>query len=170
MRSHLYTLAIAIAILVLSAAVFLSLRSTTLPQTYRNTTYHFSLAFPADYTVTEVPSINPPLLDIIEFGNNHGNTYSNTQLTILPAADKGSTLTLDSILADYPYTADAGPEPFIVATGVTGLAVPGPQDHPAQPAQMSALWFEHAGFLYQLSAYDAGRDELPLIARTISFF
>lgn len=162
-----YTLAIAIALLMLGAVVFLSLRSTTLPQTYRNSTYHFSLTLPADYTVTEAPSANPPSrnvpLDTIEFANTRGNV----QLTIEPAADNGSTLTLDSILANHPYMADVGAEPLTVAPGVTGFTVPGPQDH---AAQMSELWFEHAGLLYHFTAFDPGRHQLPLIARTISLF
>ena len=137
------------------------------PQTYRNTTYNFSLNLPADYKVTEEPSANPPIqnapLDIIEFGN----TVGSIQLTIEPAYDNGSTLTKDGIISNHPYITNEALEPLTITPDVTGFAMSERQDH---TGQMSELWFEHAGYLYQFSAFDGGRDKLPLIARTISFF
>lgn len=162
-----YALAAVIILLVVAALVFSASRPTALPQAYRNSTYKFSLILPADYKVTEVPSANPPAVnapvDIIEFGN----TLGNVQLTIAPAADKGSTLTKESILHDYPSMADETTEPVTVAPGVTGFAVPASLDH---LGQMSELWFEHGGYLYQFSAFDAGQDQLAQMARTISLF
>jgi hypothetical protein len=67
--------------------------TATLPQTYRNIAYKFSLALPADYAITEAPSANPPALnapvDIIEFGNTHGNV----QLIIEPVTTSVATST-----------------------------------------------------------------------------
>jgi hypothetical protein len=166
MRTRLYTLAVAIALIIGAAVLFVNLRAMSLPQTYRSNTYNFSLNLPTDYKVTEVPSANPPSwnapLDIIEFGN----TVGSIQLTIEPASDNGSTLTKD-VIPNHSYIADEALEPFTVAPGVTGFVVARRQDH---TGQMSELWFEHDGYLYQFSAYDAGRDQLFLLAHTISLF
>ena len=167
MRTRLCTLAIAIALIIGAAVLFVNLRAMSLPQTYRSNTYKFSLNLPVDYKVTEVPSANPPNqnppLDIIEFGN----TVGSIQLYIEPASDNGSTLTIDGIISNHPYIANEALEPFIVAPGVTGFSVSERRDH---TGQMSELWFEHAGYLYQFSAFDAGREQLSLVARTISLF
>lgn len=164
MRTRHYTLVVAIVLVlvIVGAVLFIKLRTTSLPQTYRNNTYNFSLRLPADYKVTDFPSANEPL-DIIEFGN----TLGNIQLTIVPAADNGSTLTKDDIIRNYLYMADKAFEPFNVTPGVTGFMVTGHQDH---AGQTSELWFEHAGYLYQFSTFNVGRDQLTLIARTISLF
>jgi hypothetical protein len=164
-KTRVYALAAAIAVLALSVAALVGHRPAPLPRTYRNTTYKFALSLPADYTVTEVPSANPPALnapaDIIEVGNNHGNV----QLTIEPAEDSGSTLTKESIVASHPYMADVTTEPITIAPGVTGFSVTG-----GNPSQMSQLWFKRGGYVYQFSAYHVGLDHLPIIARTIALF
>jgi hypothetical protein len=161
MRTHLYTLAVAIALIIIGAVLFVNLRAMSLPQTYRNNTYNFSLNLPANYKVTEAPSANPPSwnapLDIIEFGN----TVGSIQLNIEPASDNGSTLTKDGIILNHPYMANEALEPFTITPGVTGFAVSERQDH---TGQMSGLWFEHAGYLYQISASSCPADMLVLAA------
>jgi hypothetical protein len=141
--------------------------ANALPQPYRNNAYGFSLRLPADYTVKEVPSTNPPMengpTDIIEFAHANGNI----QLTVSVAADAPSVLTTQSLLSNYPLLAGVATEPFPIAPGTVGLAL---HHDSAHPDQISDVWFARDGYLYQLTAFGDGYNELLPIARTITLF
>jgi hypothetical protein len=136
-----------------------------LPQTYRNNTYGVSLRLPSDYTVTEAPSANPPVengtADTVEFADANGNI----QLTITPASYVSSVLTTESLLSNYPSLAGIATEPFPIAPSTVGLAL---HYDPAHPDQVSDVWFARSGYLYQLTAYGDGYDELLGVARSIT--
>ena len=75
-RHYLHAAVVALLV-ILGTLTFVTRRSASLTQKYRNDTYRFSLSLPTDYAVTEVPSANQPelnaIVDTIEFGNSHGN-------------------------------------------------------------------------------------------------
>jgi hypothetical protein len=163
---------IAIAGLVILAALalivwFTSRPANPLPQTYRNNTYGFSLRLPADYTVTETLNANPPaengVADIIEFGNVHGNV----QLTITYASYAATELPTQSLLSSYPSLSGIQTQPFPIAPGETGLAL---HKDPAHPDQVSDVWFGKNGYLYQLTTFDDGYNELLPVAHSITLF
>jgi hypothetical protein len=138
-----------------------------LPQTYRNDAYGFTLRLPADYAVTEVPNANPSaengVADIIEFGNAHGNI----QLTIAYSSYASTTLTVQSLLPNYPSLRGIQTQPFPIAPGETGLAL---NCDLAHPDQVSDVWFARNGDLFQLTGFDGGYNELLPIAHTITLF
>ena len=157
-----------IVLAALALVIWLSARPTNaLPQTYRNSTYGFSLRLPADYSITEVPSANPPAqngpADIIEFADRNGSI----QLTISPASYASSVLTIQSLLPSYPYLSAVTSAPFPIAPGETGLAL---NDDPAHPNQISDVWFGKNGYLYQLTAFGDGYNVLLPIAHSLTLF
>jgi hypothetical protein len=158
---------IVLAATALLAVWFIVRPANPLPQTYRNDAYGFSLRLPTDYAITEVPNANPPaengVADIIEFDNAHGNI----QLTITYASYASTTLTVQSLLLNYPSLSGIQTQPFPIAPGETGLAL---NYDLANPDQVSDVWFGKSGYLYQLTASDDGFSELLPIAHTIALF
>src|ERR1700726_4586663 len=141
------TIATGLVILAALALIawFNSRPANPLPQTYRNDAYGFSLRLPADYTVTETPNANPPaengVADIIEFGDAH----DNIQLTITYASYASTTLTVQSLLPNFPSLSGIQTQPFPIAPGETGLAL---NYDLAHPDEVSDVWFGKSGYLY----------------------
>jgi hypothetical protein len=72
---------------------------------------------------------------------------------------------VQSLLSNYPSISDIQTEPFPIAPGETGLAL---HDDPAQPNQVSDVWFARNGYLYQLTASGDGFSKLLPIARSLT--
>jgi hypothetical protein len=163
--------ALGLSVVVLAALALIpwliSRPADPLPQTYRNTTYGFSLRLPADYTITEVPNTNPPdenaIADIIEFADAGGSV----QLTITDASYAAPELSVQSLSSEYPSIAAVQTQPFPIAPGETGLAF---SDDSSRPDQISDVWFGDSGRLYQLTAHGDGFSELMPIAHSVALF
>jgi hypothetical protein len=125
---------------------------------YTNNTHGFSLQIPADYTVSEQAADSAP----IDFISLAAPTGGNIQITITPAPDEGSALTVDSVVQDYPYLANVTTEPF-TAAGVTGFSF---VDQPNTTNSQNEIWFEYGGELYQFVAYGNANDKLLPIAQS----
>jgi hypothetical protein len=166
MKTRFGIVFLAIVVIAIAAVIWLSARpATTLPQTYHNTAFGFSLRLPANYAVTETTSTNPPEqnspTEIIEFADALGSI----QLEVSPASYVSSPLTVASLLSNYPSVGSDTVQPFPIAPGTVGLAIDDDQGH---PNEVSDVWFARAGYLYQLTAFGDGYKELLPVAKTIS--
>jgi hypothetical protein len=154
-----------VIVAIIAIAWFATRPTDPLPQTYRNSTYGVSLRLPADYTVVEAPNANAKeennAADIIVFAHKS----DSVQLTILYASSTPSVLTVQSLLASFPYLSDVQTQPFPIAPNETGLAING---NPAHPDQLTDVWFARNGYLYQLTAYGNGLSELLPVARSLA--
>jgi hypothetical protein len=138
-----------VVIAIIAIAWFTTRSRDGLPQTYRNSTYGFSLRLPADYTVVEAPNANTKeengAADIIVFADKS----DSVQLTITYASSTPSVLTVQSLLSNSPWLSGVQTQPFPIAPGEIGLAI---NDDPAHPDEPADVWFARNGNLYQLTA------------------
>jgi hypothetical protein len=165
-RSRVVLSALLLAAVVVALVVWINARhATALTQPYHNIALGLSLRLPADYTVTETTSTNPPEqngpAEIVEFSDGQGNI----QLEVSPASYVSSPLTVASILSNYPSVGRDTVQPFPIAPSTVGLAIDDDQTH---PGEVSDVWFARGGHLYQFTAFGDGYKELIPVAKTIS--
>ena len=125
--------------------------SNSLPQTYRNNTYRFSLMMPVDFTATEGTESDASTTIVLQDRTGHG-----VQILISPWDEPAAALTPERITKSTGLTVTD--EQPINITGATGLTFK--SDNPAFDGATSEAWFIHGGNVFQISTY--ARDDALL--------
>ena len=132
-----------------------------LPKPTATNIHCFSLRYPAGYTAKAIGTEASDIYSV----HLQKSSDAYIQITITPAPDEGSTVTVGSLRADYPYIADRLTEPFRLPAGVIGLAIyADATDH-----SPDNIWFQNGGYLYQFTAYGPAIQKLPAIVRSVEF-
>lgn len=113
-------------------------------QTYRNSTYRFSLMMPADFTATEVADSDASTTILLQNRSGDG-----VQILILPWDEPAGALTPERITKSTGLSViDTQP---IKINGATGLTFK--SDNPAFDGATSEGWFTYGGNVYEISTY-----------------
>lgn len=153
-----------LAVLIGAALSIGSLSSQfSLPQTYTNDTYGFSLRMPAAFTTTEGADIDPAASTTILLQNSAGD---GVQIRISSWNEPASALTPARITTDTGFTV-TDPQP-VTLSGATGLTFE--SDNPAFNGAASEAWFIARGNIYQMSTYAKNDALLKSMLASWTFF
>ena len=153
----------------------------TLSQTYQDSTYRFSVNYPAGYTVQSVDDPDAGGTTIL-IQQNQGATLGQTggiQIFVSPWSDSDTSITPDRIEQDIPDMTVNNPQEVDMAVnqGSTlgdgqsvGKGLAFESNNAAFGGASREVWFVFNGNLYQISTYLQYNDLLKAMLGTWKFF